>query len=87
MYYVLTDCPLNRGKITVRNPSGNYFANSISGSYDNNYELVDFIAPDTGVYTLEVYKSYLTSPSDPGNTVGIALVTTRYSVYLPAIMN
>ena len=58
-----------------------------SNSQDNNYELVDFIAPESGVYQIHIYKSINSSPTPATNWVGIAVATTRYSVYLPGILN
>jgi hypothetical protein len=37
--------------LKVKGPSGNYFPGSVSSRFDNNYELVDFVAPYSGLYT------------------------------------
>jgi hypothetical protein len=69
--------------VSVGNPPVGVAA---STSRDNNYELVDFVAPETGVYVIHVFNSLNSSPTAAPNYVGIAVATTRYSVYLPAIL-
>jgi hypothetical protein len=72
--------------LKVKNPSGVYFTNSTSTSYDNNYELVDLEVSQTGTYTIEVYNTWQTDPAAFANYVGIALVIPRYYIYLPVVL-
>jgi hypothetical protein len=53
-----------------------------SASWDNNYELVEFVAPKTGTYRIVVYKE---RADEPSNYLGIAFVRL-HRVYLPAVM-
>ena len=54
-----------------------------SVSEDNNYELVDFIAPETGQYTIQIYRSYSGDNNEPSNSVGIAW--SKQATYLPDV--
>ena len=67
----------------VEGPSGSWVADGISNSRDNNYELVDFAAPDSGTYIVVVFKTFSSSTTAPINFVGIAVVQPRYDAYLP----
>jgi hypothetical protein len=53
---------------------------STSTSVDNNYELVDFTAPETGTYTIRVRKQ---SAGESDNALGIAWV--KLGSYLPEV--
>ncbi len=55
-----------------------------SASWDNNYELVEFVAPETGSYRIAVYKAHVYN-NETSNFVGIALLQL-HQVYLPAVM-
>ncbi len=68
----------------IKSPANRLLTASISD--DNNYELVDFNAPETGIYSLLVVASGGRPADAPPNYFGIAVATTRYSVYLPAIL-
>jgi hypothetical protein len=48
-----------------------YSHGSISQSWDNNYEHVDFVAPVTGVYTIRI-KRHRVDPAEIQNWVGMA---------------
>jgi hypothetical protein len=73
--------------LKVKDPVGNYFTNSTSTSQDNNFELVDFTAPTSGIYTIEIYKNQNSLIPDEGNYVGVALVIPHYSSYIPLVAN
>ncbi len=62
-------------------PSGAGVGSSVS--WDNNYEIVDFVAPETGTYRIEAHKSSTTTEST--NELGIAWV--KDATYLPALRN
>ena len=68
--------------IYISLPNG-YYANATSISRDNNYEIVDFIAPYTGDYGIEIYKTSFSNPNAPQNYVGIAVVQPRYNAFVP----
>ena len=53
-----------------------------STSIYNNYEIVEFIAPETGQYMLEPRKA---SGNETGNTVGIAVA--KDAIFLPDLRN
>jgi len=55
-----------------------------SASWDNNYELVEFVAPETGSYRIAVHKAHVYN-NETSNFVGIALLKL-HRVYLPAVM-
>lgn len=73
--------------LKIKNPAGNLFTNSTSTSQDNNYELVDFTAPTSGTYTIEIHKNLNTITPAEVNFVGVALVIPHYSSLLPFIAN
>jgi hypothetical protein len=64
----------------ISGPDG--YSVTYSGSWDNNYELVDFVAQQTGQYTIGVYKR---SASEDSNFLGIAWV--KDATYLPDLRN
>jgi hypothetical protein len=66
---------------------GNYglVPGAFSASWDNNYELVDFNATQTGLYRIAVYKAQARN-NETINYVGIALVKAMYKVYLPLVV-
>lgn len=55
-----------------------------SASWDNNYELVEFVAPETGSYRIAVQKAHVYN-NETSNWVGIALLKL-HRAYLPAVM-
>ena len=55
-----------------------------SASWDNNYELVEFVATETGSYRIAVQKAHVYN-NETSNFVGIALLKL-HRVYLPAVM-
>lgn len=63
-------------------PDGQYVQNAWSASHDNNYELVDFVAPQTGQYRIEVIKARAT---ETFNDLGIAVVRL-HQLYLPTAL-
>jgi hypothetical protein len=52
-----------------------------TASRDNNYELADFVAPETGTYKIRVYRSAYGDNNEESNRVGIAWV--KDATYLP----
>lgn len=53
-----------------------------SASWDNNYELVEFVAPKSGTYRIAVYKE---RADESSNFLGIALVRLP-RVYIPLVL-
>jgi hypothetical protein len=53
-----------------------------SASFDNNYELIEFVAPESGTYRIAVHKA---SANETSNSLGIALLRL-HRVYLPLIL-
>jgi hypothetical protein len=66
---------------------GNYglVPGAFSASWDNNYELVDFNATQTGLYRIAVRKAMVYN-NETTNYVGIALVKAMYKTYLPLVI-
>ena len=58
--------------LRIKGPSGNTLA--ASTSFDNNYEWVDFDAPQSGTYTIDVLNTFNTSPTALVGYVGVAVV-------------
>jgi len=56
-----------------------------TASDDNNYELVEFIALETGKYKIRVYRSSLGDNDEDSNHLGIAWV--KDATYLPDLRN
>jgi hypothetical protein len=71
--------------LKVKDPTGNYFTNSTSTSQDNNYELVDFTALASGIYTIEIHKNQNSIIPNESNYVGVALVIPHYSTNIPLV--
>jgi hypothetical protein len=69
--------------LRVRGPGNR--SRAYSTSWDNNYEMVQFLAPQTGQYTIQVAKI---RADEDTNYLGIALVRIPlpYRVYLPLAM-
>lgn len=66
----------------VLGPNGQWVPGAWSASWDNNYELVEFVAPQTGTYRIAVYKQ---RADEPSNYLGIALVRL-HRVYIPLVL-
>lgn len=66
----------------VLDPDGQWAPGAWSASWDNNYELVEFVAPETGTYRIAVYKE---RADEPSNYLGIAFVRLR-RVYIPLVL-
>ncbi len=71
--------------LRIRAPDGQYVSGASSLSFDNNYEMVQFSAPQTGQYRIVVHKP---RADEYSNHLGIALVRIRlpYRSYLPLVM-
>lgn len=63
-----------------------YTPETTSASHSNNVELVDFVAPTTDWYTLEVTKADRTRLDAPVTSYGVAIVSTRQT-FLPLAIN
>jgi hypothetical protein len=72
--------------LRIKDSSGNWINSAVSMSYDNNYEIVQFLAPVSGWYYIEVYKA---RANEDTNSLGIGVVMfPPKSIYLPlAIQN
>jgi len=66
----------------VLDPDGQWVPGAWSASWDNNYELVEFVASETGTYRIAVYK---TRVDEPSNYLGIAFVRL-HRVYIPLVL-
>jgi hypothetical protein len=69
--------------LEVRTPDGTTPVDW-SESYDNNYEIVEFVAPQTGQYTIRV-KKVTAYHGETSNSLGIAWV--KDAAYLPDLRN
>lgn len=71
--------------LRIKAPNGQWVSGAASLSYDNNYEMVQFLAPQTGEYIIAVRKH---RADEDSNYLGIALVRIPlpYRVYLPGVM-
>lgn len=71
----------------IWDPGGNLVSSGYSASWDNNYEIVEFSAPQTGLYEIGAYKSP-NGTTESDNQVGIAVLRIRlpYRVHLPLAM-
>jgi len=71
--------------LRIKDPDGNYVSGASSVSLDNNYEMVQFLAPQDGWHRIVVRKY---RAGESSNYLGIALVRIPlpYRVYLPAVM-
>jgi subtilisin family serine protease len=77
--YDRLDTDLNLG---AKDPDGEWIPGAWSASWDNNYELIEFVAPKTGTYRIAVYKA---RADETSNYLGIALLKLK-RLYLPLIM-
>ena len=78
------DTDLNLGVQYFNGSSWGWVSGAWSASWDNNYELVEFVAPETGSYRIAVHKAHVYN-NETSNFVGIALLKL-HRVYLPAVM-
>jgi hypothetical protein len=62
--------------------NGAWVPGAWSASFDNNYELIEFVAPESGTYRIAVHKA---SANETSNSLGIALLRL-HRVYLPLIL-
>ena len=67
LHYWGNDLSINLD-LVIRSPSNQMVASS--ATWSNNYELVDFITPETGTYTIEISR---TESTDTTNEVGVAI--------------
>ncbi len=65
----------------VYNPSGGEVARS--NSKYNNYEIVEFVAPETGKYKIRILRSWTNDQNEASNSVGIAW--SKQATYLPDV--
>lgn len=73
-----SDTLTNNYDLFVYTPnSGQYFASSASAT--NNFEIVEFVAPETGQYRVEIYNPGFDLTSRP------ALAWTRLAAYAPDV--
>lgn len=68
--------------LRIKDPNNQYVPGVNSLSWDNNYEIVEFVAPQTGVYKIAVRK---VRADEPSNYLGIALVRL-HRVYIPVVL-
>lgn len=69
--------------LVILDPDMELIPGGYSASWDNNYELVDFNAPKTGVYTIGVYKHRMDEVS---NWIGLAWSKDYLICYLPLVL-
>lgn len=67
----------------VYNQNNQLVENGISASWDNNYEIVRFIARKTGAYEVRVTR--ISTGYDEDNDLGIA-VARIYRTFVPLIL-
>lgn len=68
--------------LRVKYPDGQYVSGVNSLSFDNNYEMVEFIAPQTAVYKIAIRK---VRADESSNSIGIAFVRL-HRVYIPVVL-
>lgn len=68
--------------LRIKDPNNQYISNVSSLSWDNNYEMVEFVAPQTGEYKIAVRK---VRADEPSNYLGIAFVRL-HRVYIPLVL-
>ncbi len=71
--------------LRIKGPSGQYISSASSTSYDNNYEIVEFVAQQAGQYQIAIRKF---RADESSNYLGTALVMIPLlrKAYLPLIM-
>lgn len=67
--YNITQTAIADWDLAVRAPDGSYIATSMT--YDNNYEIVQFVPPVSGNYTIELTR--VTSPYNESSYLGFAV--------------
>lgn len=77
--YDRLDTDLNLG---AQFSNGSWVPGAWSASFDNNYELIEFVAPESGTYSIAVHKA---SASETSNSLGTALLRL-HRAYLPLIL-
>jgi hypothetical protein len=84
--HTITACTFDRLdtdlNLSVFAPDGSLVIGAYSASWDNNYELVDFTAPQTGQYNIGIYKE---RADEISNYLGIAWI--KDATYLPDLRN
>jgi hypothetical protein len=81
------DLLLTNYQLYVYKPSGGDPI-AYNASWDNNYELVDFVATETGQYQIRIYRQPEGDYNEQSNSIGIAWVTPNvYHVFLSGVMN
>lgn len=68
--------------LRIKGPNNQYISDVSSLSWDNNYEMVEFVAPQTGEYKITVRK---VRADEPSNYLGIAFVRL-HRVYIPLVL-
>jgi len=68
--------------LRIKDPNNQYISNVNSLSWDNNYEIVEFVASQTGEYKIAVRK---VRADEPSNYLGIAFVRL-HRVYIPLVL-
>ncbi len=68
--------------LQVMAPSGGQVTDGYSASWDNSNELVEFVAPETGLYTIRVIRS----ANDTANVLNeVAIAWSKQATYLPDV--
>lgn len=72
--------------LRIKGPNGQYLSGVNSLSFDNNYEIIQFFAYETGQYKVVVRK---VRANETSNYLGTAvlMIPMPYSVYLPLVVN
>jgi hypothetical protein len=80
-FYFLDGLTVNYN-LQVMAPSGVQVTDGYSASWDNANELVEFVAPETGIYTIRAIRS-ASDTSTESNELGIAW--SKQATYLPDV--
>jgi subtilisin family serine protease len=67
--------------LVIFDPNWDFAPNGVSASFDNSYELVDFIAEKSGTYQIGVYKK----SGDYLNYIGLAW-SRKYQTFIPTVI-
>ena len=68
--------------LRIKDPNNQYMSGVNSLSWDNNFEIVEFVAPQSGVYKIAVRK---VRADEPSNYLGIAFARL-HRVYIPIVL-
>jgi len=85
-----TDCAEDRLDtdldLRIKDPDDEHVLGASSVSFESNYEMTQFRAPKTGVYTIHVHKA---RADEPSNTLGVAFlrIPLPYRSYIPLAMS